>query len=50
MLFPAQAQTPEPILVSPAERDRIVAEFGKMQDALEELAKRYKTCQSVNKV
>jgi hypothetical protein len=50
LAIPVQAQAPESkpddgsILVSPAEREALVREFGKQQEIIEELLKRYKAC------
>jgi hypothetical protein len=50
LAIPVQAQAPEAkpepegILISPAEREALVREFGKQQEMLEELLKRYKNC------
>jgi hypothetical protein len=50
LAIPVQAQAPESqpepegILISPAEREALVREFGKQQDAIQELLKRYKHC------
>jgi hypothetical protein len=50
LAIPVQAQAPEAkpddgsILVTPEEREALVREFGKQQEMIEQLLKRYKNC------